>query len=61
MKSVYPEPTLQPVIPSTCPVSSYNEWDPLEEIILGRLDGAVIPSNHISINITGLCKNCSSK
>ena len=26
-----------------CPVSSWNEWDPLEEIIVGRLDGAVIP------------------
>ncbi|MBN9415654.1 MAG: amidinotransferase [Candidatus Eremiobacteraeota bacterium] len=35
-----------------CPVNSYNEWDPLEEIIVGRLDGAVIPSNHISINIS---------
>ena len=34
------------------PVNSYNEWDPLEEIIVGRLDGAVIPSNHISINIS---------
>lgn len=37
---------------STGPVNSYNEWDPLEEVIVGRLDGAVIPSNHISINIS---------
>ncbi|MEU1377392.1 amidinotransferase [Streptomyces triculaminicus] len=28
------------------PVNSHNEWDPLEEIIVGRLDGATIPSNH---------------
>lgn len=33
-------------------VNSYNEWDPLEEIIVGRLEGAVIPSNHISVNIS---------
>ena len=33
----------------TCPVNSYNEWDPLEEIIVGRLEGATIPSNHISV------------
>lgn len=28
----------------TCPVSSYNEWDPLEEVIVGRLEGAMYPS-----------------
>jgi glycine amidinotransferase len=28
------------------PVSSHNEWDPLEEIVVGRLDGATIPSHH---------------
>jgi glycine amidinotransferase len=28
------------------PVNSHNEWDPLEEIIVGRLEGAVIPSAH---------------
>lgn len=28
------------------PVSSHNEWDPLEEIIVGRLEGATIPSSH---------------
>ena len=30
-------------------VMSYNEWDPLEEIIVGRLEGATIPSNHITV------------
>ena len=30
-------------------VSSYNEWDPLEEVIVGRLEGATIPSGHISV------------
>ncbi|MFG3404656.1 amidinotransferase [Streptomyces sp. NPDC048142] len=35
------------------PVSSHNEWDPLEEIIVGRLDEATIPSRHpvVSCNI----------
>ena len=33
----------------SCPVSSYNEWDPLEEVVVGRLDGAVIPPPHITV------------
>ena len=28
---------------TTCPVNSHNEWDPLEEVIIGRLDGAMFP------------------
>lgn len=27
----------------TCPVNSHNEWDPLEEVIIGSLDGAIFP------------------
>lgn len=36
-------------------VSSHNEWDPLEEIIVGRLDGSVIPSDHpvVTCNVPG--------
>ena len=30
-------------------VSSYTEWDPLEEVIVGRLERAVIPSHHIAV------------
>jgi len=33
----------------TCPVSSYNEWDPLEEVIVGRLEGAVIPPGDVTV------------
>jgi len=33
-------------------VSSYNEWDPLEEVIVGLIEGAVIPSWHISLQAT---------
>jgi glycine amidinotransferase len=38
------------------PVNSHNEWDPLEEIIVGRLEGSVIPSNHpvVTCNIPGM-------
>jgi glycine amidinotransferase len=34
---------------SFSPVSSHNEWDPLEEVIVGRLEGATIPSNHLAV------------
>lgn len=32
-----------------CPVQSYNEWDPLEEVIVGRLDSALIPPYHVTV------------
>jgi glycine amidinotransferase len=32
------------------PVCSYNEWDPLEEVVVGRLDGAMIPSKHLTVS-----------
>ena len=32
-----------------CPVNSWNEWDPLEEVIVGHLDGAVIPPGHLTV------------
>jgi glycine amidinotransferase len=38
-----------PPTPAACPVSSHNEWDPLEEVIVGRLEGATIPTSHITI------------
>ncbi len=31
------------------PVWSCNEWDPLEEVIVGRLEGATIPSDHVTV------------
>ncbi|MBM3529931.1 MAG: amidinotransferase [Alphaproteobacteria bacterium] len=31
------------------PVNSWNEWDPLEEVIVGRLEGATIPSAHVTV------------
>ncbi|MEU9290665.1 amidinotransferase [Streptomyces sp. NPDC048275] len=32
--------------PLVSPVNSHNEWDPLEEIVVGRLEDATIPSDH---------------
>lgn len=42
---------LSPVADSSksCPVNSYNEWDPLEEVIVGSLDGATMPSGHLAV------------
>ncbi len=35
--------------PFSCPVNSHNEWDPLEEVIVGRLENVCIPDNHIAV------------
>lgn len=32
-----------------CPVHSHNEWDPLEEVIVGIVDGAAFPPWHSSV------------
>ena len=34
--------------PATSIVNSHNEWDPLEEIIVGRIEGATIPEWHVA-------------
>lgn len=31
-----------------CIVNSHTEWDPLEEVIVGRVDDATIPEWHVS-------------
>ena len=37
-----------------CPVSSYNEWDPLLEIIVGRAEGQRVPFLHPDLQVNGL-------
>ena len=32
-------------------VMTWNEWDPLEEVVVGRLEGATIPSDHIAVTL----------
>jgi glycine amidinotransferase len=34
------------------PVLSYNEWDPLEEVIVGRIDGASVPEWDVALAST---------
>jgi glycine amidinotransferase len=33
----------------SCPVNSHNEWDLLEEVIVGVVDGACVPPWHIAL------------
>lgn len=33
-------------------VNSFNEWDPLEEVIVGVIDGATIPQWHVTLEAT---------
>ncbi len=33
-------------------VNSFNEWDPLEEVIVGVLDGASVPPWHVALKAT---------
>jgi glycine amidinotransferase len=42
-------PLTDTTAPLRSPVMAWNEWDPLEEVIVGRLDGATIPSNHVTV------------
>src|ERR1700747_1965832 len=51
-----PPASKAPLASRFCPVNSHNEWDPLEEVIVGRLEGAVIPSDHrvVTCNIAGM-------
>ena len=44
------------------PVNSHNECDPLEEVIVGRLEGATIPSGHpvVTCNIPGMAARAQS-
>lgn len=36
----------------TCPINSHNEWDPLEEVIVGILDGAMLPAWNVINAVT---------
>jgi len=38
-----------PEIAATGVVNSWNEWDPLEEVIVGRLEGAAAPPRHVTM------------
>ncbi|KAK2565250.1 Glycine amidinotransferase, partial [Acropora cervicornis] len=39
------------------PVCSYNEWDPLEEVIVGRVEGATVPEFTVEVKANTYEKN----
>ena len=41
--------SIAPRAMETCPVNSFSEWDPLEEVIVGRLEHATIPGGHVVV------------
>lgn len=42
-----PEPLQQ-----ECPVCSFNEWDPLEEVIVGRAENAHVPPFTVEVKVS---------
>lgn len=40
-----------------CPVCSYNEWDPLEEVIVGRAENAHVPPFTVEVKVRKEKKN----
>lgn len=38
--------------PSPCPVRTYTEWDPLEEVIVGTMHGAAVPQWDLPVEAT---------
>ena len=43
---------IQPPEQTLPAVSSHNEWDPLEEVIVGVADGACVPAWHVALKAT---------
>ena len=41
------------------PVWSHNEWDPLEEVIVGRVEGATVPPFTVEVKVNMLYKPSS--
>ena len=35
-----------------CPVCAYNEWDPLEEVIVGRAENARVPPFTVEVKVS---------
>uniref|UniRef100_A0A452IR14 Glycine amidinotransferase n=1 Tax=Gopherus agassizii TaxID=38772 RepID=A0A452IR14_9SAUR len=44
-------------VPEDCPVCSYNEWDPLEEVIVGRAENACVPPFSVEVKANTYEKN----
>ena len=49
-------PALLHANPSS-PVWAWNEWDPLEEVIVGRVEGATVPPFTVEVKVRRQNKN----
>lgn len=45
------EPVTEP-LQQECPVCSYNEWDLLEEVIVGRAENAHVPPFTVEVKVS---------
>ena len=52
-----PNPLHLDVSPEDSPVSSHNEWDPLKEVIVGRVEGACVPEFSIEVKANSYDRN----
>lgn len=59
-RAVEVEPVTEPV-QQECPVCSYNEWDPLEEVIVGRAENAHVPPFTVEVKVSDIVKVTSVK
>ena len=48
-RAIAPEPEPTAETANSCVVNSWNEWDPLEEVVVGRLEGAAAPPSHVTM------------
>ena len=42
------------------PVWAWNEWDPLEEVIVGRVEGSTVPPFTVEVKVGNVWKMVSS-
>lgn len=49
-RAVEDEHVTEPAV-QECPVCSYNEWDPLEEVIVGRAENAHVPPFSLEVKV----------
>ena len=48
-RAIAPEAERTAEAANGCAVNSWNEWDPLEEVVVGRLEGAAAPPSHVTM------------
>ena len=50
-RAVGPVDPVTDAVPEDCPVCAYNEWDPLEEVIVGRAENARVPPFSVEVKV----------